>query len=405
MGSGPSVVEHDEDAFSEAMEAVVVGIDALSEHLSATDVVRYGLEAVIDPLRPYLGAASSVDDLIRFLPDGGSLAGLLRALSPAIDLEDGAGHLPLDRHGSTTLGQVATAEAVASAAAHGAVILVDDFGDNLDVATAQRMAKLLRSSSGQVWLSTRRAETARSFESTEVIRLVRVVGGGTPRRSAHYGSEPENRAERVAARELHREILPAMTARALIICEGIHDVDAYNAVAERRDSELGVVPPEGYGVRLICAGANGGGIDNIPAVGQLARRLGFRVVALVDYDNDEAEAASRLAALLTDVDAVVRLPHKHAIEEALLSGVDDADIIAGLLELNHSFSLPLGAGWQSAVGPTNVSQASAVLKSNNGLHSAFVHALPCAPPGLCAAALDAAVSCALGTTPDAHVQL
>jgi hypothetical protein len=49
-------------------------------------------------------------------------------------------------------------------------------------------------------------------------------------------------------RELHRQILPAMTASALLVGEGPHDSAAYGALAERLDLEQGVLPPEAFGI-------------------------------------------------------------------------------------------------------------------------------------------------------------
>jgi len=141
-----------------------------------------------------------------------------------------------------------------------------------------------------------------------LVRLTRGIAGGGSSRLVHYGHVPTTRAERVAARELHRQILPAMTAKALLVVEGPHDVATFASLSERREADLGVLPPEAYGIRIIDAGSTDGGIDKVARVADLARRLGFRVVVVIDYDNDDALAASRLAAAQAAADAVVRFP-------------------------------------------------------------------------------------------------
>jgi hypothetical protein len=326
-------------------------------------------------------------------------------LAPAFALDEDAGLLPLARHGSTTTAQIAAAEAVAMAGTHRALVIVDDFGDSLDAPSAQHLAALLRSRAGQVWLSTRRAEIALRFESEEIVRLARAPGAVSPRRTVHYGRRPQTRGERVAARELDRQILPAMTARGLIIGEGPHDRAAYDSIAERLAAEQGVDAPEAFGVRVIDAGGGEGGIDKVPRVAQLARDLGFRVVALIDYDQNEGEAVSRLAAAMQAADAVVRLPKGVAIERALLGGLSDEDLVSALMDLNSSYSLPLPPSWQSLSGDELRAVAVRALKSNNGLHAQFVDALPGALPPLATAALQAALDCARGVRNDAHVQL
>jgi putative ATP-dependent endonuclease of OLD family len=395
----------DADAVGDALREISHGIEQLSTKLSRAAPVITALDGIIEPLRAYLGVDYPVDELVLFLPEGGSLSALMRALAPALDLHDGAGHLPLARHGSTTLAQVASAEAIITSARSGAVILVDDFGDTLDAASAQRLATLLRRGHGQVWLSTRRPETARAFEADELVRLTRGTAGGGSSRLVHYGRVPTTRAERVAARELHRQILPAMTAKALLVVEGPHDVASYGSLSERREADQGVLPPEAYGIGIIDAGSTDGGIDKVARVADLARRLGFRVVVLIDYDNDDALAASRLAAAQAAADAVVRFPKGVAIELAILDGLSDSEIIDALRHLNAAYMLPLPAGWQSLTGAALKTAAREALKSNNGLHAHFIGALPTTLPALASAALDAAVEAARAIRVDALIQL
>lgn len=94
-----------------------------------------------------------------------------------------------------------------------------------------------------------------------------------------------------------------------------------------------------YGVRLVAAGTgHDGGIDQIPRVADLARRLGFRVLAVIDRDKDGAQAASQLAKILAACDIVIRLP-KGAIERAMLAGIDLDKIVAASATLT-AYNIP-----------------------------------------------------------------
>jgi hypothetical protein len=362
------------------------------------------LRATIDIIRPYLNTDASIEEIVEFLADEGSLSGLLRALNPGFDLGDGVGFLPLSRHGSTLQSQVSISESIATARHDQAVVVIDDYADSLDASSAIRLAALLRRESSQVWISTRRSDAARSFDMHEVIRITREPGDQSPTRVIHYGSTPTSRAQRVVAREMYRQIMPAMTSRGLIIVEGAHDSSAYSALADRRDNELGVLPPEAYGIQLIDGGMQGG-IDRAAHLSDLARSLGFRVVALVDYDSDETAAAARLAALQLAANAVVRLPKGIAIEAAVIDGISDEDLVASLSDLNSSYGLPLSTGWQELSGSKLKAQAMKALKSNNGLHAQFIHAMSPSLPSLASRALEAAISCCVGLDSNAFVQL
>lgn len=397
------LAEADPDGLTAALDQLMAGMEELSRDLGSSPVVSSGLGSVFTPLWSHLRVTAPGPDSVMFMPDGGGLAALLRSLLPTLDLADGAGHLPLVRHGSTTSGLVSTAEAVATGAAHSGIVAIDDFGDSLDTAGAERLSGLLRSSVGQVWLSTRRPETARAFEPEDLVRLS-LPRAAPGQRSVSYGSEPRTRAERVVARELHRQVLPAMTAGAVIVVEGPHDLSAYTALADRLSQHPDYVPAA-HGARLIDGGGNNGGIDQAARVCALARQLGFQVVALIDCDHDLAAAAARLTALLGTAHHVVRLPHGSAIEQALL-GVPSEKIVDALTELNTGFGLPLPAGWQTLDAAPLADAAAKALKSNNGIHAEFVHALaPDGLPPLACSALQQAIACARGSALPPHVQL
>ena len=355
------------DDIAQALREMVAGVEELSAKLSAAPAVVEGLEAVLAPVRRALELSAPAGDAVRFLPEGGSVTGLLRALQPVVDLADGAGFLPLRRHGSTTAGLLGSAEALAAVGHAEAVVAVDDFGDTLDVASAERLAGLLRAGVGQLWLSTRRPDTARSFAPDELIRLSLASG----HRTVHHARTPTTDSERLAARHLHRQLLPAMTARAVVVCEGTHDSAGLGALADRLDREQGVAPPAAYGVRLLDAD----GIDGVPRLCELACSLGLRVVAAIDHDNDEAEAARRLAAIQQYAHGVVRLPHGAAIERALIDGVPRADLLAVLRRLEAVYALQLPDDLEARSDQAVHELAVRRLKKRNGLHAEFVAAL------------------------------
>ena len=82
------------DDIAQALRDMVTGVDELSAKLSAAPAVVEGLEAVLAPLRRALELSAPAGDAVRFLPEGGSVTGLLRALQPVLDLADGGGFLP-----------------------------------------------------------------------------------------------------------------------------------------------------------------------------------------------------------------------------------------------------------------------------------------------------------------------
>jgi hypothetical protein len=85
--------------------------------------------------------------------------------------------------------------------------------------------------------------------------------------------------------------------------------------------------------------------------------------------------ARRLAAIEPHADGIARLPHRTAIERALIDGVPAAEIIVALrsLEDTHGLDLPeeLDVADERAIREFTVRQ----VKRNN-LHAEFVTALP-----------------------------
>lgn len=166
--------ERDPDAALTAFEGLGIAVAEAASALSANPAVAKAIDAVLDVggTGRRLGDVAVTAAEVRFLAEDGTVAALLRTLQPAIRL-DAAGPLALTSHGSTAAAVLSAAEAMLLANVPGAIVLADDFGDQLDAATTEHLAALLRGRSGQLWLSTRRPEAARAFEPAEFVRLVR----------------------------------------------------------------------------------------------------------------------------------------------------------------------------------------------------------------------------------------
>ena len=140
---------------------------------------------------------------IGFVTDDGSVDALLGRLQLALALDE-AGPLPLPAHGSTATGVLAVAEAMTAVDIADTIVLADDFGDDLDAASGEFLASVLRRTGGQVWLSTRRPEVVRAFDLTEVIRLTRSHGG---RRHHQFAATTDKRAPlRASRRRVNRSL-------------------------------------------------------------------------------------------------------------------------------------------------------------------------------------------------------
>ena len=352
------------DDLSAVLGALSVAVDTATDGLSATDVVSEILDDVFQPVRSSLGVDSTtdIDDVVSFRAEGGSVAGLLRALQPALRLGTPQS-IPLRRHGSTTQAILAAAEALIAAQQEDAVVVCDDFGDQLDAGAAEYLARKLRSSCGQLWLSTRRPEAARSFRAPEVIRLSRHNG----ERAVFQLTDPKDRHELVAMRQLHLQLLPAMSSQTVVVFEGSHDVAALTAISERRSNCL----PAAYRIRLVDAGGHGG----VPKVCALARSLGFRVVAGLDYDAPGAGADTSFKDVQKFADEVVRLPLGFAIERALVYGVEQDVLLSVISQLDEQWGLGL-TDLDKLNGDQLARKLEKALKQKSGLHAQYVNLLP-----------------------------
>lgn len=370
--------ERDPDAASAALRTLEAQVIDAAGNLSSTAVVSDLLDAVLSSDGPARRAGDrplAAGD-VQFLPDDGTLAGILRAVQPMVAL-DQAGPLALSSHGSTTTAMLAAAEAmIVAASTQGAIVIGDDFGEGLDSGSAEHLAAAIKSHASQAWLTTRRSEAARAFDVSELVRLTRRVGTRLTSRVA----TPTNKKEVAAQRHMQSQLLPALTATTVAVVEGRHDLTTFSA-ADRR-TMAPELPLSAHGIRLISAdNGGGGGGSQIPRVAALAKSLGFRVVALIDND-----PAKKSAEVVTEIeaacDAVVRLPGRMAIERAIIAGSAPADLRAAASVLTE-----FGQQDPSA-GKRDDQLGDAIMRAlhSNGLHEPFLAALidlsPDMPPVL-----------------------
>jgi putative ATP-dependent endonuclease of OLD family len=365
--------------------------DALGRLRDAVNDATIGLSGepsiirVVDAVLSSGGASRRLSDevvdaaRVRFQAEDGSLAALLRAVQPALELDD-AGLLPLTNHGSTAAAILSAAEALLVAQVPGAIVLADDFGDQLDGATAEHLAAMLRADAGQLWMSSRRNEVARAFEPYELVRLTR--HGGI--RAVHTLERVSDRKELATLRLLHSQLLPALTAPTVAITEGPHDLTVYT-LADRRRTPTSL-PLSAYGVRIVSAdNGSGGGTGQVPRVARLARQLGFRVIGLIDGASKWDGAA--LLAIEEECDVLIRLPPGVAIEGAIVAGVDETLLRAAATTLAE-WGIP-----DPAAGVEDGAVAEALVRPlhSQGLHQPLLEALipDVGIPPVIAAALDA----------------
>jgi putative ATP-dependent endonuclease of the OLD family len=362
------------DDLEQALGALVESLEEAGANLAAVEEVAAALEMVIEPWREALDVGETpASDVVSFLPEGGVIAAILRSLAPAFDLPNAPEGLPLSRHGTTTHALALHGQLIARAAKV-AVVAFDDFGDRMDSASARHSAALLRRRSGQLWLATRVAQVADAFSPDEIVRLTWTSSGT---RTRHYGKRPESKAERLAARHLSTQIMPAMAASAVVIVEGPHDRRALEALQEKLLAEEGVPGLAAHRVALIDAAAaeGSGGTGAVVRLAEAAVDLGFRTVVLLDHDRAE-QAAAELEAARNASDAVIRLPEGFAIERALCDALADDVLVDALASLSEAFSLQLPDDWEALSGRRLRQATVRALKQSGGLHGEFVAGLP-----------------------------
>jgi putative ATP-dependent endonuclease of OLD family len=383
------VADRDPDAAAAALRQVAEAVTAATDALSADPVIAETISAVLSAggIGRRLGDKEVTADQVKFRTEDGTLSALLRTVQPALELDAG-GLLALRNHGSTAAAVLGAAESLVLASAlPSPIVLADDFGEGLDAATAEHLAAVLRNRAGQLWLTTRRPETARAFWPEEVVRLSRYGGIRT-----HHALTPVTDRKQIAVRRLlHTQLLPALTAPTVALAEGPHDLAGYLAVDRRRDPEK--LPLSAYGIRLVSAdNGSGGGTTQIPRVAKLARELGFRVIGVIDNDPD-----SDPIAILAACDAVVQLPKGMAIERAIVAGVPVKKLRAAAAAF-LAYGVP-----DPTDGKEDEEVAEALVKPlhSHGLHEQFVEALASDNqiPPVVSATLDAIADAASADNP------
>ena len=365
--------EHDAESLSETLQEFASDIGQATDRLAASDEIQAALDKVlsIGPTHLLGLDTTSPAAAVGFTAEDGSMAALLRAVQPTLDLDDETGALPLSSHGSTTAAVFAAAEAAALAQSDDAIILADDFGDQLDAAAAEYLAFRLRRRSGQVWLATRRAEVVGAFEATELLRLTRHSGS----RESFQLTEDADRKERLRRRLISTLLAPAMSAPTVALVEGPHDHETYLACDRRRATQLGKRPLSARGIRLVRGSASGGegGKSELPKLARLARDLGFAVSVILDHDKPGAD--DDLIDELRDLcDLVIRLPERVAIERAIVNGLSVDTLRKTLDVLNDEHELDLTVEDIDDGGlPAACVKA---LKQKAGLHRLFIDLLP-----------------------------
>lgn len=376
--------EPDPDALNETLQEFAERIGDATQKLAESDEVQAALNLVaqqgarrlleLNPSDPTVG--------IGFTAEDGSLAALLRAVQPTLDL-DAAGALPLSVHGSTVAAILAAAEASAAAQTADAIVVADDFGDHLDAASGEYLAARLRRRAGHLWLTTRQPEVPRAFEATELLRLTRSRG---IRKQFQLSNNPDRKA-RVRRRHLFALLGPAMSARTVVLLEGPHDMETYTTVSWRQFRDEKKAPLSAFGMRFVTASAGGGegGKQELPKISKLATELGLAVRIVLDHDKPGTDD-DLIDELCEIAELVVRLPERAAVERAIVAGVPSEELRKALESINddHDLNLDIDSINDSDVGEKCVW----ALKQKGGLHRSFIEALPAGTtPPLAAAVL------------------
>ena len=359
------------DDLATAIDALVAALEKSADTFAASQQVQAAVAAILDPIRSGLSrGADPAAVTLGFTVEGGSLSEVLRALEPALGLPSDMLRLPLTRHGSSALTAIRVAQAVAAASRPGAVVAIDDFGEDLDGSATESLAAVLAQASNQLFLSTRRAAAARAFESDELVRL----GRDAQRRRQAFTPRPvQTKKERSMARHLALQLLPAITARTLVIVEGPNDRAGYSALWRRLWQEADHSLLADQGAALIDAGdtSGSGGAGRIPQLAEMARDLGFRVVAVIDGDPGK-QAAVEAIQTAAAANAVVRLPTGSAIEKALIDALDENDLRTAMVEACTQH----GATFDGTLAGANLVKVAVSTMKNQQLHAQFVDALP-----------------------------
>lgn len=378
----------DSGTLGDALETLVDAVAGAGDALAKTADIKAAVVEVLKPVAGPLGIDASGEDIVQFVPEGGSLSGVLRTLQPALDL-GGPGHLPLHRHGATTATLLQVGEAIAAVGTDHAVVLIDDFGEYIDAISARHLASVFRQHAGQAWISTRRSSAVEAFPPQDIVRLHLASGS----RHAAQIKAPTTKAERVAARHLSIQLLSAASARVVAIVEGPHDRAGLDAIANHLHRTDDKPLPSAHGIAIIDAGvADGsGGAPAVARLASLATRLGFHTIGVIDGDlGDDGDAYRR--SVTAAAHRVIRLPDGGAIELALIEGLSDTVVTQTLKAVCDAFGISAPSDIETQTGAALLKSVVGILKKNGGLHAQFVELLPPkTSPALLESILDAIV--------------
>ncbi|MFC6356617.1 hypothetical protein [Luethyella okanaganae] len=362
----------DADRLIDAIGSFGEDIGEATDTLAQGEAVRSALEAMSKNGATF---ALGVDQKrfvegVGFVAEDGSISGLLRAIRPTLDIDD-AGALPLTSHGSTTPAVLAIVEALAASRMDHRIVIIDDFGDSLDSASTDFMARLLSRSRNQIWLSSRRAEALGAFEPEHLIRLTRHSGA----LAVHQLAPTNDRRERVSRRYLPPILSGAMSSRTLILVEGPHDLEGYAALDRKRLADDSKVPLSARGAQIVAASTTGGdgGKSRLPILARLGVSLGFEVRVVVDSDKP-GEDEDLINELVDVCDLVIVLPMRTAVERALVRGLPAETLRSVLDQLNEEHDL--GLDLESVDDGDLEKVLVKALKQKGGLHRLYVPLLP-----------------------------
>lgn len=362
----------DEDRLNTTLAAFTEDVHSATETLSASDTVMEALQSMSGRGASHaLGVTrEEFESGVGFAAEDGSISGLLRAVQATLNLDD-AGPLPITSHGSTAATILAITEAIAASKSGGKVLIVDDFGDALDSASADFLARMIRRHANQVWMATRRSEAYGGFAAEEIARVS--LRAGKP--AVHQLGTNQSRQERTRRRYLSQLLSSAMSARTVVLTEGPHDSEGYGALDARLLMDANKAPLSARGAQVVPASVTGsdGGKDRLPALAALAKELGFAVRVVLD--NDKPGTDDDLINKLTqNCEVVVHLPQRVAVERALVYGLPKDELRAALAILNDDFELGLRI---DQIGEGDLEKSAAMaLKQKGGLHKIWIALLP-----------------------------
>ena len=355
--------------FDEAIDAFVAAVGDAAKVFSEHERVGTALKELMIGLRPLRRFDPDADasDVLRFMPDGGASSGLLRSLAAAATLKNGPALLPVARHGSSASAALRGSLLLAGARQQpGAIVAIDELSSDLDPSLAGYIARQLRHDAGQLIMTSHIPGVAAVFETDEIVRLHWREGV----RAVAIGRRPESKPDRIAQRYFGWQILPALSASAVVVCEGPGDRIAIDALIQETTGMTDIPSLDAAAIEIIEAN----GCGEVVKVVEQARALGIYTIAL--FDNDKAATApdsAEVTATIPIADVVLRLPPKTAVERLLLVGVPDAEIVRVVSALPKQ---PAVRDWDKLTGPALIEAIRALLHDEKGpLHAAFVREL------------------------------